>query len=288
MRIGILVTTYRRNEWLLRLITQYRGFIDGYRGPNQYSMCVADSDPANPIANTIQASCDCYAVNPGIGFDDNLFYFYKAHASNFDYLLSISDDDIFAPSYVNPLLFLDLAASIGAEAILFNHCDFKNCGENVIEIGNLYYTSAIFQSDKRSLLEAHLRKLPRHAGLMYSVPSLLKNMDDICRFNGTLHLYAAPFIFAARDGQAVFLNIPLLYFSNELAKDGAWENGQQVFDGLFLFAKLSKRYLNEVDYRIMVSGFMNSYLGSQAWLRLELMRRGYKPMPEETVVEHLL
>jgi hypothetical protein len=123
---------------------------------------------------------------------------------------------------------------------------------------------------------------------MYSVPNLLKNMDDICRYKSTLHLYPAPFIFAARDAQAVFLNVPLLYFSNELAKDGAWENGEQVFDGLLLFVKLSKQYLSDTDYRTMVSGFMNSYLGSEAWLRLELIRRGYKPMAEATVTEQLL
>ena len=271
MRIGILITTYRRNALLLRLITQCRGFLVGYRGPNQYSICVSDSDPDNPMGTAIRSSCDCYTINPGFGFDENLFYFYKAQASNFDYLLSVSDDDIFAPSHVNPLLLLDLAANLGAEAVLFNHCDYMNRSENVIEIGNPYYTSAIFQSDKRSLFEAHLRKLPRHIGLMYSVPNLLKNMDDICRYKSTLHLYPAPFIFAARDAQAVFLNVPLLYFSNELAKDGAWENGEQVFDGLLLFVKLSKQYLSDTDYRTMVSGFMNSYLGSEAWLRL--MRR---------------
>lgn len=89
-------------------------------------------------------------------------------------------------------------------------------------------------------------------------------------------------------GRQYFSTSRCSIFPTSLRKIALWINGQQVFDSLFLFVKLSKRYLNEGGYRIMISSFMNSYLGSQGRPRLEIMRRGHKPMPKEAVVEHLL
>jgi hypothetical protein len=122
---------------------------------------------------------------------------------------------------------------------------------------------------------------------MYSVPALLRNIEKIAQFKNTLHLYAAPFLFAARDGSACFANYPLLCFSNNGATDGAWEHGDRVFNGLLRFAKLLKQHLSSVDYSTAISGFMASYFASHAWLRIELTRRGYELIPEHSIAEHL-
>jgi hypothetical protein len=42
-----------------------------------------------------------------------------------------------------------------------------------------------------------------------------------------------------------------------------------------------------VDYSTAIAGFMGSYFASHAWLRIELIRRGYKLMPEHSIAEHL-
>ncbi len=287
MRICILITTYRRNPELFRLLDQCRALVLRYTGPNQYRICVTDSDPANAMSSRIQTQCDQYVLNPGSGFDDNLLGFYERHLSNFDYLLSVSDDDIFSPSDINSLLFLDSAVNAGADAVLFNHYDFRHNNDGTISMGNPYYASPILQIDKKALFNSHLRSLPRHIGLMYSVPALLRNIDKIAQFKNTLHLYAAPFLFAARDGSACFANYPLLCFSNNGATDGAWEHGDRVFNGLLRFAKVLKQHLSSVDYSTAISGFMSSYFASHAWLRIELIRRGYELMPEHSIAEHL-
>ena len=72
MRICILITTYRRNPELFRLLDQCRALVLRYTGPNQYRICVTDSDPANAMSSRIQTQCDQYVLNPGSGFDDNL------------------------------------------------------------------------------------------------------------------------------------------------------------------------------------------------------------------------
>ena len=198
-RVSIVVTTYQRNKFLIRLVNQIEGWINQYAGANRYEVGVADSDPENPIAKSLKKLN--YTVNPGRGFDDNLLHFWKMNAPQYDYILSISDDDLFMLG-VNPLYLLDAAISVGADATLFNHRNFVNTASGAITIGSVpYFREFAMAWEERTFWLRLLSMLPGHVGLLYSTKLLTENFDRISCFRNTLHLYCVPLLIAGLKGK---------------------------------------------------------------------------------------
>src|SRR5579859_2687269 len=142
-RVCILVPTYRRNVALLRVLHQCRDFIDKYQGHNCYELCVADSDQKNPLAPLPPHLKVNYSVNPGTGFDDNLYYFWLNNVDNYDFIFSMSDDDLFTPG-LNPLYLLDAAVGAGHQVAMFNHRYYKLLSNGNIELGAVVYPDIEF------------------------------------------------------------------------------------------------------------------------------------------------
>ena len=108
MRICILIPTYRRNDSLARLLWQLADFRGRYRGVNDYTICITDSDHQNPKALQLEAIAR-YVRNPGTGFDENLLGVYLTQYQHYDYIFSISDGDLLPVGAVNPLSIIDTA-----------------------------------------------------------------------------------------------------------------------------------------------------------------------------------
>ena len=71
-RICILIPTYKRNEFLERLLEFVSRALQDYRGPNIYGVVITDSDHSNPTASRLSGLNQIsYVLNPGKGFDDN-------------------------------------------------------------------------------------------------------------------------------------------------------------------------------------------------------------------------
>lgn len=265
-RISILVPTYQRNNSLRRIIGQYETFLCQYNGPNTYELCIADSDRDNPVAESLAHWK--YSVNPGEGFDDNLFSFWKDSAACYDYVFSISDDDVFMVG-VNPLYLLDAAASLGVDAVMFNNRNFITDPNGQISLGSPFYPDLRLSYDHKVFLQTVLTLLPRHIGLFYSSRLLTEHLEILSRFRETLHLYAAPLILAGMKKQAVFLDYTLCLFNYDPKADGAWTRSENVLNGLALFLKRLKSLLPQEHYAIAENGFFKNYLGEQSWLRAE-------------------
>jgi len=105
----------------MRLLTQISEIKKTYLGNNKYHIYVADSDTNNTEFSLIESKCDARIINPGSGFDDNILNFYDKYINNFEYTLSISDDDLFNTSQINPFHILDAALKSHKPIILFNH-----------------------------------------------------------------------------------------------------------------------------------------------------------------------
>jgi hypothetical protein len=121
----------------------------------------------------------------------------------------MSDDDRFHTS-INPLHVIDAAISRGDEAILFNHVNYLHINNKLN--ATRYYEDLSLSNDNKTLLNEVLFRLPRHIGLIYSTKLLKEKIDEIKSFENTLHLYSAPFIFAAKNDKAIFFDYPLFLF----------------------------------------------------------------------------
>lgn len=265
-RVSIVVTTYKRNKFLIRVVHQIEGWINQYKGSNFYEVGVADSDRKNPIARSLRKLN--YCVNPGRGFDDNLLHFWKTNASRYDYIFSISDDDLFMLG-VNPLYLLDAAISVGADATLFNHRSYLNTESGALTIGSTpYFHEFAMGWEEKTFWVRLLTLIPGHVGMLYSSKFLAENFDKIACFRKTLHLYIVPLLIAGLNHKMVFLNYSLCLFHAEEEKtDGAWSHLEGVMNGLALFLKQARSLLPEEDYRILEEGFFREYFGAESWLR---------------------
>jgi hypothetical protein len=176
----------------------------------------------------------------------------------------MSDDDRFHTS-INPLHVIDAAISRGDEAILFNHVNYLHINNKLN--ATRYYEDLSLSNDNKTLLNEVLFRLPRHIGLIYSTKLLKEKIDEIKSFENTLHLYSAPFIFAAKNDKAIFFDHPLFLFDKSDKVDGAWEDGIKVLRGLIIFLKSMKQYLSSDQYNYMKSGFFVLYFSENSWLR---------------------
>lgn len=287
MKICIVIPTYRRNEQLFSLLNQCAAFMNEYRGPNAYDLAVTDSDRNNPMAESIRQAGMRYVINPGQGFDDNLYYFYASSSGTYDYIFSISDDDMFFVQRANPLYMLDVAVLLGRDAVMFNHRDYQRQDSSNYSVRPaVYYTNPLLSCNDDVLAQAILSSLPRHVGLLYSTHILRKYDNVISQFRGTLHLYAIPAILAAVDRNAAFLDYCLCLFHHEIRDDGAWESTEAVFHGILAFLKKLKTILPSDLYQVSEEGFMAEYLGDQAWLRK--MVSPQHTIPNEQAVRAIL
>ena len=129
MNICFLIPTYKRNLSLKRLLGSLSHALSTYRGPNIYRIVVTDSDHSNPSATTLsRLPSVTYILNPGKGFDDNMYHAYLRFATQSDYIFSISDDDLPVPYPPNVLDWIDIAAAQGQHACLLNHFDYEMIG----------------------------------------------------------------------------------------------------------------------------------------------------------------
>jgi hypothetical protein len=287
MKICILITTYNRNNYLINLIEKINYFFSQYNGTNNYFLCITDSNTNNEISELIASKCNHYLINQGSGFDDNLYYFYKNHAHNYDYILSISDDDMFAIHTINPLEIIDLTIKTNSNVILFNHFNFFYEDEQRIKVLEREYNSAAFSFNKNFLFNHSISLLPKHIGIIYSSEVILKNIEKIELFRNTLHLYAVAFVIEAQKGEVMFIDYPLFYFSNKPKNEGAWENKELVFTGLMKFLKMLKLIINADAYEIAKQGFFKNYFGSNAWLRKTIFMGGGIIPSEDNVYSYL-
>ena len=269
MRICILILTYKRNESLLRVANQSRDMIDKYRGHNQYELCVTDSDPCNPIAPLPSHLKVHHSVNPGSGFDDNIYHFWVNNVDKYDFIFSISDDDLFTP-WLNPLYLLDAAIGSGHQAVLFNHRYYKLQPNGNIELGEVNYPETVLLCDKTVLLQRVLTTIPSHIGILYSTKLLKITLKKAAEFRNTLHLYAVPLILAAAANALLFSDYVLCLYQNDLKTGGAWSVPENVVDGLVAFLKKLKQLVPDDLYRFAEAGFFSFYFGRNAWLRGQL------------------
>lgn len=254
LRICILITTYKRNDGLFRLLAQCREILRAYQGNNIYQICVADSDANNPVAQRLSEDSSIrYSINPGSGLDDNLFWFWKNNYDNYDYIFGVPDDAVFAPG-ANPLYMIDGAAASGEDVAIFNswHSLYRRNGN--IEIPGSEAFSNLLGVADRTMLSHHFLTRPIDYGFALYATSALKNKEkEIKRFNGKL-LYLAPILFAAIKRKLIFVPYSIC-FSNNLPvrtrsslAGGAWESHAVVFNGLINFLAEAKRIIPPYFY----------------------------------------
>ena len=265
---AIVIFTYKRNEALLRLLGQCRGILQAYRGHNLYELCVADSDRSNPIAPQLSDLGVRYSVNPGEGFDDNVHHFWANNLDRYDFIFSISDDDLFAP-WLNPLYLLDAAMESGSQAMMFNHRYYTLDETGNIDLGKLSFTEPDLLYNKRYLLERLLHNPPSHVGTLYSTKLLRVTLAKTLEFRGTLHLYAVPVIFAAAANTLLYSEHVLCLFHRAPKTDGAWNVSQDVLYGLVAFLRKLKQLFPPHLYNIAETGYFENFFGEESWLRGE-------------------
>jgi hypothetical protein len=263
-RICLLIPTHKRNIALLRIVNQCQELIRQYQGHNSYEVSVTDSDPANSIAPALTAIN--YSINPGTGFDDNLYYFWRNNVDRYDFVFTISDDDLFMPG-LNALYLIDAAAASGENVVMFNHRDYTRQATGSIQLGALFYADLGAMLNRTSLLNSLLTLLPRHISTLYSTSWLKANLDSMAAFRGTLHLYAAPIVFAAVNRTLMFVDYALCMYDTSEKADGAWALGADVLNGLAQFLKVLKSVLPLESYMVAERGFFGNYLGRDCWLR---------------------
>jgi hypothetical protein len=286
LRIGLLVPTYRRNELLAGLLTQCEALAGRYAGPNVYEVAITDSDPDNPRAAEWAARAAVYALNTGRGFDDNLLSFWQRHADRYDYLLSISDDDLFADFELHPWRVIDIALESRPQALLFNHVEFRNGALGEIYYGERYYRSVGMTANPEMLRRSILELPPRHAGILYGRRLLQDALPRLQPFRETLHLYAVPLMLAAAHHRACFVDVALVLFNEDVKHGGAWADKGGVFDGLVRLLVGLHGVLPGDAYGMSCNGFWKQLIGPAAWLRRDMEAQGLKlPSPEDVLSE---
>lgn len=257
LRICILITTYKRNDRLLSLLAQCRDIFQAYQGNNTYTLCIADSDAENPVAQRLAADpLVKYSINPGTGLDDNLFYFWKNNYDDHDYIFGIPDDAVFVPG-VNPLYMIDGAAASGEDVAIFNswHSSFRRDG-GISPPGSKAFPDLLGVAD-RTMLSHHFLTRPIDYGFALYATSALKNKEtEIRRFNGKL-MYLAPILLAAMRRKLTFIPYAICFSNNlpvrtrRMFADGAWESHTVVFNGVINFLAEAKRILPPHFYKEM-------------------------------------
>jgi hypothetical protein len=274
LKICILILTYKRNLDLFRVLRQVNGVRREYSGGNEYHIWVADSDSLNPEKLKIKRYCDVLIVNPEIGFDSNIFNYFKNYSYEFDYTLTVSDDDLFNVFELNPFDFIDLSVKSNKGVILFNHYDFKINAECEILISSKHYKDNFIGRDSQKIKSYFLNILPRHIGILYSKASIQTCEDVLIKFKNTHHLYAVPFMLSVLNDDLFYLDYPLLCFYNAFKNDGAWKNHVAIFEGLIKFLLEFRELVNEEQYIEMKEGFKTNYIGNEAWLRRSIEKQG--------------
>ncbi|OBY24281.1 glycosyltransferase family 2 protein [Leisingera sp. JC1] len=282
MKVCILIPTYKRHASLLRLLHQIGEYKSTYRGDLSFEICVTDSEPGNPRRREIEALCDSYLVNPGDGFDSNMHSAYQRVSQTCDFVLSISDDDLFAKGFAHPFDLLEVAARQNQDAILFDHLELRS--EAAPQNYNLkegpYNRVSFLEPDSALFHKVMLFYIPRHAGLFYKSTHLQKIHGKLEAFIGSLHLYAVPFQLAWQKGTAHYFGYPLVYFNADEKEDGAWSAHRAVFDGLVQYFGACKHIMPSARYEAMKPGFMRFYLGDNSMMRASIKGQ----LPSETEV----
>lgn len=276
MRVCILIPTYKRNQFLQRLLNSFSRIFRSYRGSTTFAIIVTDSDRSNPAASRISSLKNLtYVLNPGSGFDANMYHCYTSIAPQFDYIFSISDDDLplsYPPSILD---LIDMAVMQDQDAFLFNNIDYSFAvnggGDGLAAMGGRHYRDLRLCYDKKFLLHYFLKSPPRHAGILYSSSFVSANLGTIEKFQGTQHLYAVPLLLACLGGRLIYIDTPaVLFHVPDVSNDGAWESHEEVFFGMYRFLKTLKQILPRDLYAIASEGFFANYLGEASWLRSRL------------------
>ncbi|MQQ08443.1 hypothetical protein GFB49_08265 [Epibacterium sp. SM1979] len=278
MKICLLVPTYKRNIPLVRLLTQMHQRRSQYTGPCEFHVAVTDSDRNNEARHIIEPLCDKYITNEGVGFDDNMYFFYSKYLDGYDYVLSISDDDLLSVGSLNPLDLIELATKGKADAVLFGHRSYTTPDINAMDfqltLQSHFYDRELFHESSETFRLFMLGYIPRHIGIMYRCSLIQNYLPQVELFRDTLHLFAAPFMLAARDNKIEFADVSLAYFNDDQKGDGAWQNETSVISGLIKFQKVCKTLMSPADYEILERGFWAHYFGNGAMLR-SLIRKNF-------------
>ncbi len=287
MKICIIICTYNRNKELFALLRQLDHLRSTYAGPNSYTIGVADSNPDNSdlINSQKHLNYDFLLKNPSEGFDENILNYYVKKSGDFDYTLSVSDDDFVNSLQLHPFDIIDICLKYKKSVVLFNHYDYIIDVDEKIKILNKHYKSGALMMGGRSLAGYFLRLLPRHVGILYSRDIITSNLLLLKRFTHTNHLYSVPFLLAALNDDVLFFDYPLFYFSVNNGKQGAWENPEQVFQGLIVFLVNIHTLVPKNDYDILKDGFIANYFGEKAWLRSELESRNLPLLRYENILK---
>lgn len=271
MKICLVITTYRRDIQLVRLLSQIMDLRSKYTGRAVFETVVTDSEIDNAARHILEPLCDLYVTNKGSGFDDNLLHFYADHARNYDFIFSIGDEDVFSCGQVNPLDLLELAARQEHDAVLFNHCEYRSAdmlaSELAYTLSSAFYTNPKLMDEPEAFRRHFLGHVPRHVGLLYRTSFIIENLGKLAAFRNTLHLYAVPFTLALEKSRAMFFDYPLNYFSADGTGDGPSEDWTNVFMGLYGFLLAAKAILSPASFAITKQGFMANYLNDRSWLR---------------------
>lgn len=269
MRVCILIPTYKRNESLIRLLHQLSECMSTYRGPLSLEVCVTDSEGNNPKRQEIEQLCDRYLVNPGIGFDSNMYSAYEKVIPTCDFVFSASDDDLLAKGFAHPLDILEVAIRQDRDAVLFDHFEYKAGPDPqtyILQAGP-YSRPAIFEEGCSGFQTMMSFYIPRHTGLLYKSSYLQEIYGKLEGFLGSFHLYAVPFHLSQQKGTAHFFAYPLMYFNTDQKDDGAWENRRAVFEGLLKYFLTSQKVLNPDNFAKMKPYFMQAYLKDKSSMR---------------------
>lgn len=264
LRICILITTYKRNKSLMRLLEQCQEIFHSYKSNNTYQICVADSDLNNPIRQQLlDDSSIKYSTNPGSGLDDNLFHFWKSNYENYDYIFGIPDDAIFSPG-VNPLYIIDAAAASGEDIVIFNSRHSLTTRGKKTEAKESVTYPELLAIEDRAIQSQYFCTNPFDYGFtLYSTRALKNKEKEIRRFRNAV-MYWAPIFFAALQKKLIFFPYAIGLVNNlpfrpkKTLADGAWECHSTVFNGQINFLTEAKRVLPPIFYNGLERRFLFS------------------------------
>ncbi|MBS0448191.1 MAG: hypothetical protein JSR59_19855 [Proteobacteria bacterium] len=252
--VAILITTYRRNAKLLRLVEMMTALIRAYAGPNHYFICVADSDRTNDVALPPGTS---YLVNAGDGFDDNLLGAFRFLSGACDHVFAMADDDLPNP-FVDPLTIIDAALRCDErDVVLFNHVTYVESGGITLDRHFYSVTETVnLSADPIPMLSG---RMPRYAGVLYRTAFVRALLPQLQALRTSLHAYAAPIYIAADRGRFLFFDHGIVLFDDAAKADGAWESARRVHRGLMQFLKHMAPCLSPGAYRYLVQGLYHVF-----------------------------
>lgn len=267
-KIVLLITTYKRQEKLIRLVRQMSYYIKTYTGSNQYQIAITDSERGNasPFDSNI-----LYMTNQGTGFDLNLLGALRRFAGESDFIFAMGDDDLLSP-YLNPLPLVDQATGAGAGAYVFNHYEYVNTDEGInekVHVGDPLYDARhmrLYQTDPFAFVT---QPLPRYCGIIYESGFIRNCLETLTRFDHTLHLYAVPCLIAACQSRLAYYDTPLTMFDITPKTDGAWEDNIRVRLGLLHFCRALQGVVPPAQHDQLLNGFYRDYFSKPSSLFTE-------------------